>query len=255
MEKPQEKSENMRRFSPYRIIEHWVSALTFAVLVATGLSQRFHGAGLSQWIVLTLGGIDAVRLLHRAAGLVLFLIFFQHAVVAFFGVLFRKWRPSMIIEKKDFVDAVENMKYYLGVTDQPALCDRYNYKQKFEYWGILTGAIIMMLSGFVLWFPIIVTKYLPGEIIPAAKALHTNEAMLIVLLVTVWHIYNAIFSPDIFPLDTSIITGYISRERMESEHPLELARLEGRAAGDLSGESRHKEEDAVEAIDIQRERV
>jgi len=35
-----------------------------------------------------------------------------------------------------------------------------------------------------------------------------------------------VFSPEVFPLDTCIFTGYISRERMVREHPLELARIE-----------------------------
>jgi len=69
-------------------------------------------------------------------------------------------------------------------------------------------------------------KILPGEIIPAAKALHSNEALLIFLINALWHIINAVFSPEVFPLDSSIFTGYISRERMAREHPLELARLE-----------------------------
>ena len=45
------------------------------------------------------------------------------------------------------------------------------------------------------------------------------------LVVIIWHIYNAHFNPDVFPFDTTIFTGQISRERMEHEHPLELERL------------------------------
>jgi hypothetical protein len=33
-------------------------------------------------------------------------------------------------------------------------------------------------------------------------------------------------NPDVFPFDTSIFTGRISRHRMEHEHPLELERAE-----------------------------
>ena len=84
----------------------------------------------------------------------------------------------------------------------------------------------MILSGLVLWFPMKITHLLPGELIPVSKALHTNEAMLIFIVLALWHIYNAIFSPDVFPLDTSMFTGKISRERMVREHPLELARIE-----------------------------
>jgi cytochrome b subunit of formate dehydrogenase len=133
----------------------------------------------------------------------------------------------MFITKKDYEDAVHNIRYYFGFENHPAKCDRYDYMEKFEYWTILVGGILMIATGFILWLPTLITRFLPGEIIPAAKALHSNEAMLIFLINAVWHIYNAIFSPEAFPLDTSIFTGYISRERMLREHPLELARIEG----------------------------
>ncbi|MFI5323980.1 MAG: hypothetical protein ACHQ6U_10705, partial [Thermodesulfobacteriota bacterium] len=60
-----------------------------------------------------------------------------------------------------------------------------------------------------------------------------NEALLAFLVIVIWHIYNAIFSPEVFPLDTSIFTGKISRERMLHEHPLELASIEGVSVQDL----------------------
>jgi cytochrome b subunit of formate dehydrogenase len=91
----------------------------------------------------------------------------------------------------------------------------------------------MMATGFILWFPVMVTHFLPAELIPAAKAAHTNEALLAFLVIIIWHIYNAIFSPEVFPLDDAIFTGKISRERMLHEHPLELASIEGVSVEDL----------------------
>ncbi|MBI4691002.1 MAG: cytochrome b/b6 domain-containing protein [Nitrospirae bacterium] len=228
--------KDIKRFDVLRIIEHWIIAATFMVLVATGLSQKFYIFEASQWLVIKLGGIDAVRLIHRISGLFLTFLTLQHIVVASYGILFKRWRPVMIINKKDFTDSIDNMKYYLGLTDRPACCDRYNYKQKFEYWGILTGVLLMIMTGFILWFPMPVTGFLSGEIIPAAKALHTNEALLIFLVIAIWHIYNSIFSPDVFPLDTGILTGYVSRERMLREHPVELARMEGLRSEDICGQ-------------------
>ncbi len=225
--KDQERSgRTIRRFSPLRRTEHWVNAGAIAVLVLTGLAQKFYTLEASQWFVLHVGGIDTVRLIHHTAGVVVILLTLQHILVAFFLVVLRKGQPGMLISRKDMTDTLDNLRYYFGVRQSPAVCDRYDYKQKFEYWAILTGQILMTVSGLILWFPTWAARFLPGEFIPAAKALHTNEALLIFLLIAVWHIYNAIFSPDVFPLDTSIFTGRISRERMVHEHPLELARME-----------------------------
>lgn len=234
----------IRRFGAFRIIEHQMNMVAFAVLVITGLSQKFHEYALSQWIIITLGGVDMVRVTHRYMGLFFAALIVVHVTVAVIGVVFRKWPASMVINKKDFTDAIDNIRYYFGVTDRPARCDRYDYKQKFEYWGVVVGGVLMVVTGAMLWFPTTVVRFLPGDFIPAAKAAHTNEAFLAFLVIVTWHLYNAIFSPEVFPLDTSIFTGKISVERMKHEHPLEYERLTGEpveehgASEEAAGETR-----------------
>ena len=220
------QEEQVKRFPLARIVEHWVLVLTFGVLVCTGLSQKFYSLDISQWLILRLGGIDNVRLIHRFAGVFASLSVITHLAIAAIGIVYLKWQPSMVISKKDFTDVVQNIRYYLGVEKTPAQGGRYTYKQKFEYWGILTGMLLMMFTGAILWFPLTMTALLPGEIIPAAKVLHTNEAFVVFLIIAIWHIYNAIFSPDVFPMDTSILTGHLSKERMRREHPDELSEME-----------------------------
>lgn len=217
----------MKRFGLYRITEHQLNMVAFFALVITGLSQKFHSYDLSQWIIINLGGIDSVRLIHRYTGLLFSLLVVSHIAIASIGLIVRKWQATMVINKKDFTDAIDNLKYYFGVTDHPARCDRYDYKQKFEYWGVVVGGILMIVTGLILWFPTVIVKYLPGEFIPAAKAAHTNEALLAFLVIVTWHLYNSIFSPEVFPLDTSIFSGKISVERMKHEHPLEYERITG----------------------------
>src|SRR5512144_2395009 len=81
--------DRVRRFSPARIIEHWVHVLIFCVLVSTGLTQRFYSLDISQWIILHLGGIDVVRLVHRFAGVVFSLGVCAHMTVAAVGVVYK----------------------------------------------------------------------------------------------------------------------------------------------------------------------
>jgi hypothetical protein len=77
----------------------------------------------------------------------------------------------------------------------------------------------------------------PGQIIPAAKVAHSNEGLMAFFVITIWHIFNAHLNPDVFPFDPSMFTGKISRERMLHEHPLELARIEGRPVEELLGQA------------------
>jgi len=220
-------SQSVKRFSPFRLIEHWFNAGAFIVLVITGLAQKFHAYELAQWVVGVLGGIDATRMVHRYSGIALTVLTVQHVLVASVGLVFLKWQPSMVIHKKDFQDAIDNIRYYLGLTEYPARCDRFDYKQKFEYWGVVVGGMLMIATGLALWYPTVVTRFLPGEMIPVAKALHTNEALLAFLVIIIWHIYNAIFSPEVLPIDTVIFTGKITKQRMMHEHPVEYERMFG----------------------------
>ena len=233
--KAESGSGRIRRFGAWRIAEHWVIILTTITLFVTGLSQRFWYLDWSQWFILKLGGVDNVRLIHRYTGFVFTLEIFLNVAVGMLGAMRSRWGASMFVTRKDFQDAVHNIRYYFGLEERAAACDRYDYMEKFEYWTILFGGFLMIGTGAVLWLPTLVTKVLPGEVIPTAKALHSNEALLIFLINAIWHIYNSIFSPEVFPLDTSIFTGYISRARMLREHPLELARIEGADPGAQGG--------------------
>jgi len=237
MDENARKQDPLRRFSPPRIVEHWVILAVFLALVATGLSQRYCTLDLSRQFILHLGGIDNVRFFHRMAGAFFAFVVTVHIILGIIGIVVRRWQPSMVITKKDFIDIVRNIRYYLGLEEVPARGGRYTYKQKFEYWGILTSALLMILTGAILWFPVHITHYFPGEVIPAAKVMHANQALLAFLIIALWHVYNAVFSPDVFPLDASIFTGSISRERMLEEHPEELAELEERNVEELLASS------------------
>jgi formate dehydrogenase subunit gamma len=207
----EESSDNKkygRRFSYYRITEHLGLMVLFTLLAATGLSQKFHSLGISHSLIIGLGGIDSVRVLHHVSAVLLTALAVQHIFVNFAGVGFRQWEPSMLVTLNDAQSALHNVRYYLGLADRPTGYGKYNYKEKFVYWLVLSGGVQMIVTGFVLWFPVAATGYLPGQFIPASKVVHSNEAMLIFLLIVVWHTYDSVLSPDVFPLNKSIFTGF-----------------------------------------------
>ena len=221
-------SEYVTRFSVRERLEHLLVMILFLLLAATGLPQKFFETGWAQAVIEGLGGIDRVRWLHRMSGILFAVVAGIHLLTALALVLTGKTGLPLVPTRKDFSDAVIMLRYYLGLSNEQARFDRYDYRQKFEYWGLVLGGIVMIVTGFILYFPTLATRVLPGEVIPAAKVAHSNEGLLAFLVVIIWHVYNAHLSPDVFPFDSSIFTGKISRERMEKEHPLEHARMPGR---------------------------
>jgi formate dehydrogenase subunit gamma len=216
-----ETNEYVVRFSFWARFQHAAVLLLFGLLLLTGLPQKWPYAEASRWVIEHLGGLLAVRWLHRAAGFGFSALLGAHLLVAIGGVMSRRTPPSMLLSRKDFLDAVDNLRYYAGFAEASPKFGRYDYRQKFEYWGLIFGALIMVLSGFILYVPIIVSRVLPAELIPAAKVMHSYEAMLAFLIVLIWHMAGAHLTPESFPMDTSIFTGRIRKEKLHREHALE----------------------------------
>jgi formate dehydrogenase subunit gamma len=225
------------RFSRKQRAEHLIVMILFTVLAVTGFPQKFYEARWAGVVVNAIGGLDRVRYLHRMAGLLFCVATVFHVMAITLLALMRRVGLSMVPTRRDFADAIQQIRWYLGLAREPAKFDRYDYRQKFEYWGMLIGSLVMVVTGLILYFPIPFTRVFPGEMIPVARVAHSNEGLMAFLVVITWHIYNAHLSPDVFPFDTCIFTGRISRERMHHEHPLELSRLGGEAAGPPSGHS------------------
>lgn len=222
-----ERPRSYVRFSIAQRLEHVLLMVLFTLLAVTGFPQKFSDSGWASSIVGAFGGVEATRLVHRVSGLLMTALSVWHVGNGLVWMLRRRaLQATMVPARKDFSDAIGTLRYYLGLSSEHPKFDRYDYRQKFEYWGLIFGSVIMVVTGFVLLFPTRVAAWLPGQIIPASKEAHSNEGLMAFLVVIIWHVYNSILSPDVFPFDTSIFTGRISRERMLHEHPLELERLE-----------------------------
>jgi cytochrome b subunit of formate dehydrogenase len=214
-----------RRFTLWQQAQHALVIVLFALLCLTGLPQKFYDSGWALWIVDLLGGIDRTRWVHRAAGVAFSVLLLAHVAVEFWRLVDGRGSLSMVPHRRDFTDAIQMLRYYVGLSDTQPRFDRFDYKQKFEYWGLVLGSIVVVSTGYVLLYPVAVTQWLPGAIVPVAMVAHSNEGLLAFLTIITWHIYSAVLAPEVFPLDTTMFTGRISEERLRHEHPLEHERL------------------------------
>ena len=224
--------EHFVRFSFAERVQHFFLMISFVMLVTTGLPQKFSTTPWAEWIVIHLGGIDTTRALHRIFAVVMITVALLHVLSLVVSLARGRLRPSMVPSLRDFQDVFQEVRYSLGLTDEHPHFDRFEYRQKFEYWGIIFGTVVITVTGLILWFPVTFTQFLPGEVVPAAREAHGGEALLALLTIVFWHLYSVLLSPLTFPGDTSIFTGRISRERMMREHPREYTRMlaERRAA-------------------------
>jgi hypothetical protein len=123
---------------------------------------------------------------------------------------------------KDLRDAWDTLRYNFGFSSEHPKMAKFNFGEKLEYWAVVWGTAVMVVTGFMLWNPIATTALLPGQIIPAALAAHGGEAVLAVLSILIWHMYNV----HIKHYNPSMFTGKLPRHQMEEEHAEELERLD-----------------------------
>jgi cytochrome b subunit of formate dehydrogenase len=211
------------RFSRADRVQHAVMLVSFLVLTVTGLPQKFIFLDnrFLDSLIDALGGIEAVRVIHRFAAVALMVVTGYHVIDVAHRVLVRRVPLFMLPRYQDVVDALQAVRYNLGLAKERPRMGRYTWEEKVEYWSLIWGTIVMIATGFMLWNPVATTRFLPGEFIPAAQVVHGGEALLAILAVLVWHFYSV----HLRHFNRSMFTGRMGEHEMAEEHPLELERI------------------------------
>ena len=196
-------------------IQHVVLLTSFTALVLTGFALKYPDS----WLAALLGGSESPRrILHRVAGVIMLAAGLFHIYYISLTVEGRRALVDMFPRKKDITDFIQAMRYYaIGKTSKPKFA-RFNYSEKAEYWAVLWGTIIMGLTGLMVWFKVEVFGFLPKWVIDVALSIHFYEAILATLAIVVWHFYNVIFDPDVYPLNWAVVDGKVSEEYYKEEH-------------------------------------
>lgn len=208
-------------------LQHGLLALSFIVLVVTGFMLRFPEA----WWVAGLRSLSGSffewrGVVHRIAGLVMIGAGVWHAV---YVCGFRRGRElvkDLWPRWSDLGDMVGVLRFNLGLAREKPRFGRFSYMEKAEYWALMWGAVLMTVTGALLWADELTMGQLGKLGFDIARVVHFYEAILATLSIIVWHFYFVIFNPEVYPMNLSWLTGRLSEEEMAEEHPLELERLQ-----------------------------
>jgi cytochrome b subunit of formate dehydrogenase len=220
----------VRRFSKFQIEMHVIIIVSFLLLAATGLPLKFAGAAWAPRLMALLGGPQAAGVLHRIAAIVTFGYFAFHIGALLFARFVRKeqgllwgWR-SMTPQPQDIKDLLANLRHFLYLGPRPRL-DRWAYWEKFDYLAVFWGVAMIGATGLMLWFPGVVTGFLPGWTLNAAYVIHSDEALLATGFIFLFHFFHTHLRPETFPMDPVVFTGRQPLARLKAERPLEYERL------------------------------
>jgi formate dehydrogenase subunit gamma len=188
-----------RRFSR---LMHWSVAGTFLIAALTGMPIWTPTFG---WMAHLFGGLSVCRVLHPWAGV---------AFVLASAAQFVEWVRDMAIEpwERDWLGprALRYMRYDASADDPRT--GKYNGGQKLYFWAVSLGAVGLLLSGLVMWFPTGFPRWLKES----AFLIH-DFTFICFAASLVFHIYlGTAAEPGTFG---SMIRGTVTRSWARLHHP------------------------------------
>ncbi len=231
------KAVHIRRFDRRSRLLHIVVMVSFLGLAATGLPLLFSDAPWGRALMALFGGFHGAGIVHRGFGAVLLLAAVYHVANILWRAFVRGergilWGPtSMVAQPSDFVQFGQQVRWFCGLGPPPRF-EHFTYWEKFDYWAVLWGTILMGAAGLVLWFPMAASRLIPGWMFNVALFVHGAEAVLAIGFIFVVHFFNGHLRPGKFPMDLVIFTGSMSEHELSQERAAEYARLS--ATGELT---------------------
>jgi cytochrome b subunit of formate dehydrogenase len=210
-EAPQEEEEEeFLRLGLNIRIQHMILFTSVLTLIITGMPLRFAEMNWSESLIQLLGGIENSRLLHRLGAIGLMGVAVYHM---FYTALSKQGRRDFMLllpKPGDALDVFKMIMHFLGRSEERPRFGRFSYIEKFDYWAVYWGCVIMIGTGLALWFQDFTLTFLPKFALVA---------------IVIWHFYNVHFNPDKFPGSLTWWTGKISKHEMMEEHPLEYEEI------------------------------
>ncbi|MBP1688237.1 MAG: Cytochrome b subunit of formate dehydrogenase-like protein [Deltaproteobacteria bacterium] len=214
--------------------QHGLTLVSFTLLVITGFALKYPESSWAAAFVYYEGSLGLRGLIHRIAAVVMIVALVWHVGLLCVNRRLRNCIVYGMLPSRHDAKVLSGMlAYYFRMRRTPPHSGTtFNYAEKAEYLAFMWGSVVMVVTGFALWFSNRTLEYLPGWVPNVATAIHFYEAILATLAIVVWHFYWVIFDPDVYPLDPTLWDGHPPASRVVERLPHEDA---AGAAGESEG--------------------
>ncbi|MCS7024051.1 MAG: cytochrome b/b6 domain-containing protein [Bryobacteraceae bacterium] len=219
------------RMYPFERIQHALLAVSFVVLAWTGFALKWPDAWWAKPLVAWESVWPVRGTVHRIAAVVFMICGVMHLASLVLSPRLRRHWMELIPHRRDFREGLAMLAYNLGLRKTKPQVSPHGYVEKVEYWAVVWGAVIMGISGLLLWFNTWSLQQFPKIWLDVATAVHYYEAVLACLAILVWHFYTVIFDPEVYPMDPAWLTGRSVRRRQAGPHSPEASPLSEPAPG------------------------
>ena len=178
--------KSIKMFSLFKRINHGIAAISFIIIVPTGIIMIFGS---------TFGGGAFVRFCKEA-----------HAISAplfFLSVIpmLLTWAKRMIFSPKDDIRWLKIVGGYLSKEKKPVPAGMFNMGQKIYFWVVTLGGLIMIATSIILYFVDfeviagVMEHYGLSQIdLLRISALTHNLIGIVIVAMFMVHIYMSVFA-------------------------------------------------------------
>jgi cytochrome b subunit of formate dehydrogenase len=195
------------RYSRGEVLQHLLIALGFVGLVITGFAKHFPASGWVEFLGRLGFQESGLNRIHLVFAILFAGIFFAHIALSLFSVNGRKKMASFLPRFADVKQAFLSFAYHSGLYSHEKDCFSVDYQTRIGYLAFVWGAVLMLLSGCVLWFPSLFLSRFPHWVIDLARTVHYFEACLAVCVFLVWHLFSAVLHPNEYPVKITCQSG------------------------------------------------
>jgi len=166
---PDRTELHFERFSRLNRVLHIVMIVSFMSLALTGLTLKFSYTGWARLMARLFGGFESAGYVHRVGALLMMITFATHLVdlVRRKNREFGSWRNllfgpnTMLFTRRDWREFVGSIRWFLGKGPRPQY-GRWTYWEKFDYFAVFWGMMVIGSTGLMLWFSELFTLVVPG---------------------------------------------------------------------------------------------
>lgn len=203
------KKDMIKATGAFERVVHWCLALSCLLLCATGMGMMYHSL---DFIGDMMGGMSNLKYVHNFTGL-----FFGVALLFAIGMW---WKEAGMFSSGDlqWIKCAGGYLWHVDKDKMPQV-GKYNPGQKLFFLVVSLYGIIMLISGWIMWFPL-------GYGIGLVRTMYVLHALGFVLIFPFFiiHLYLATIGvPGSAP---AMFTGWVSLAWAKTNHPKWLKEIE-----------------------------
>ncbi len=223
----------IRRFTPIQKTFHLLLIITFMTQAVTGMARMYESTLFGKALGAPFGGYVNCLAIHKVVGVAMLLLFVCHIIYAVILVLAGKVQShdSLLPKLRDIKEFFGHLRWMMG--GKLPRFERWAYWEKFDYWAVFWGMVLLGRTGLLLFDPVQTARYMDGSELNIALWMHRLEAGLAMGYIFLVHFSVIVLRKHSFPMDQAMWGKDADYKTVKLERPEWIERLEN--TGKLDG--------------------